>query len=90
MDWDSLGGLLDIPYNERDEIRRNHIDYPDSINKAEKILAIYNEQHNFSRNMLRKCFEEMDRDDILLEIEKVFCLEIYSHLLKQLFSANKV
>ena len=90
MDWDSLGGLLDIPYNERDEIRRNHIDYPDSFKKAEKIVAIYNEQHNFSRNMLTKCFEEMGRDDIPLEVEEVFCLEIYSHLLKQLFSGNKV
>ncbi|XP_046864977.1 uncharacterized protein LOC124459560 isoform X2 [Xenia sp. Carnegie-2017] len=67
VDWDSLGGLLDIPYNERDEIRRNHSDYPDSFKKAEKILAIYNEQHDFSRNMLTKCFEEMGRDDIPLE-----------------------
>ena len=90
MDWDSLGGLLGIPYNKRDEIRRNHIDYPDSINKAEKILTIYNEQHNFSRNMLKKCLEELGCDDILLDIPQVFCLEIYSHLLKQLFSGNKV
>ncbi|XP_046864982.1 uncharacterized protein LOC124459564 [Xenia sp. Carnegie-2017] len=36
MDWDGLGGLLDIPYNERDEIRRNHIDYPDSFKRLRR------------------------------------------------------
>ncbi|XP_046864979.1 uncharacterized protein LOC124459561 [Xenia sp. Carnegie-2017] len=36
MDWDSLGGLLDIPYNERDEIRRNHSDYPDSFKRLRR------------------------------------------------------
>ncbi|XP_028404382.1 uncharacterized protein LOC114527015 [Dendronephthya gigantea] len=40
MDWDSLAGLLDIPYEEREEIRTNYMKYPDSPSKAEKVLNI--------------------------------------------------
>mgnify|MGYP002804545692 CR=1 FL=1 len=64
VDWDSLAGLLDIPYSDREEIRVNHAKYPDFFSKAERIFALFNSLECFGRNDLEKCVEELGRNDL--------------------------
>ncbi|XP_028405136.1 uncharacterized protein LOC114527635 [Dendronephthya gigantea] len=68
MDWDSLAGLMDIPYEEREEIRTNHAKYPDSLSKAEEILIHFNDSDCFDRDVLAKSLVELGRRDLKDEL----------------------
>ena len=61
VDWDSLAGLMDIPYEEREEIRTK---YSDCSSKTRAILSIFNESKGFCRNLLKKYLVEIRRDDV--------------------------
>ena len=60
VDWDSLAGLMDVPYAVREEIRLDHINYPDASSKAQKILTYFNDGPYFCREILQKSIEELD------------------------------
>ncbi len=71
VEWDSLAGLLNIPYSEQEEIRANHKKYPDSYSKAEQIFALFNGSQDFGRHILEKYFEELGRGDVKNEMHPV-------------------
>ncbi|XP_028392646.1 ankyrin-1-like [Dendronephthya gigantea] len=62
LEWDSLAGLLDIPYYERENIRFNYLDF---FSKAEKVLLIFINSQFFDRHILEKCFNELKRQDLI-------------------------
>ncbi|XP_046855517.1 uncharacterized protein LOC124448600 [Xenia sp. Carnegie-2017] len=66
-DWNTLGGLLEIPFEQRDEITVNHKSYPNPSAKAKKILKVFNERTDFDRHLLKKYLGEIniDLDEIL-------------------------
>ncbi|XP_046856643.1 uncharacterized protein LOC124449783 isoform X2 [Xenia sp. Carnegie-2017] len=66
-DWNTLGGLLEIPFEKRDEINVNHKSFPNPSAKAKKILEIFNERTDFDRLLLKKYLGEinLDLDEIL-------------------------
>ena len=70
-DWDSLAGLLDIPYPEREEIRLNHAKYPDFPSKAQQVLELVNCRECIGRHDLAKCVEELERDDLKEQMRPV-------------------
>ena len=63
VEWDSLAGLMDIPYSKREEIRFNNTVYLDPPLKAEEILKLYNRSEGFSRDDLAEHFDELERND---------------------------
>ena len=67
-DWDSLAGLLNIPFGEREEVRLNYAKYPDFPSKAEKVLYRFNNSDRFGRDILEKCLDEMRRGDLRREL----------------------
>ncbi|XP_028404415.1 uncharacterized protein LOC114527038 isoform X2 [Dendronephthya gigantea] len=69
IDWDSLAGLLDIPYEKREEIRTNFTKYPDSPSKAEEVLEHFNGSDCFGRDILEKCADELGRHDLLKKLQ---------------------
>ncbi|XP_028404412.1 uncharacterized protein LOC114527037 [Dendronephthya gigantea] len=69
MDWDSLAGLMDIPYEKREEIRTNFTKYPDSPSKAEEVLEHFNGSDCFGRDILEKCVDELGRHDLLKKLQ---------------------
>ena len=79
MDWDSLAGLLDIPYEKREEIRTNYVKYPDSTSKAEEVLKDFNCSDGFGRDVFGKCVDELGRHDLMKKlhpmVNEVFCLK---------------
>ena len=64
VDWDSLAGLMDIPYSDREEIRVNN-NYTDEFAKAEKIFALFNGSQNFDRHSLEKFVHELGRSHVI-------------------------
>ena len=79
VEWNGLAGLMDIPYSEREEIRKNQAMYPDSYSKAEKIFLLFNDSKNFCRGALEKWVEELNLHDVkneMLNIDEVFLLFI--------------
>ena len=60
VDWDSLAALMDVPYSVREEIRLDHINYPDASSKAQKIFTYFNDSPYFCRDILQKSIEELD------------------------------
>ncbi|XP_046855943.1 uncharacterized protein LOC124449044 [Xenia sp. Carnegie-2017] len=66
-DWNILGGLLEIPFDIRDEITVYDTIYPNPSAKAKEILVIFNEGKKFDRYVLKKCLDEikLDLDEIL-------------------------
>ena len=58
VSWDELAGLLGIETADRNEVRYND-HYYTSHSRAEKILDIFNNMENFSRQELGKRLEEM-------------------------------
>ena len=68
MDWDSLAGLLDIPYEKREEMKTNHVKFPDSTSKAEEVLQHFNESNRFDRDDFRKCVDELGRHDVMKKL----------------------
>ncbi len=71
VDWDSLAGLLNIPYSQQEEIRFNNRKYPDFYSKAEQVLKMYNESEFFGRHALVRHFEELRRHDLKDEMHPV-------------------
>ncbi|XP_028404385.1 uncharacterized protein LOC114527016 isoform X2 [Dendronephthya gigantea] len=69
MDWDSLAGLMDIPYEEREEIRTNFAKYPDSPSKAEEVLNLFNDSDCFCRDVFGKCADELGRHDLIKKLQ---------------------
>ena len=83
VEWDSLAGLMDVPYSEREEIRMNHAKYPDSSSKAEQIFSLFNGRNDFSRSALEKYFEELDLHDVknkMLHVQEVSAICLLHHL----------
>ena len=68
LDWDSLAALMDVPYSVREEIRQDHINYPDVSSKAEKIFRYFNDSPNFCRFALEKSIEELDLHPVKVEM----------------------
>ena len=58
VNWDRLAALLSITSAERDDIRYSLL-YTKSHSKAEKMLAIFNNMDDFSRQKLAECLEEV-------------------------------
>ena len=68
IDWDSLAGLMDIPYAEREEIKANYAKYPSFSSKAKRVLELFNDSKRFGRHILAKYFEELRRHDLKNEM----------------------
>ena len=68
LDWDSLAGLMDIPYAEREEIRVNYGKYPRFSSKAKRVFELFNNSKCFDRHALVKYFEELRRHDLKNEM----------------------
>ena len=64
VEWDHLAGLMDIARGERDDIRYSLI-YNDNRSRAEKILTIFNNKQDFSREKLVRCLEEIQQLDLI-------------------------
>ena len=64
INWDELAGLLGISNAERDEIRDN-TNYYDNCQRAEKILAIFNNMEDFSRDRLADFFKDINHEDLI-------------------------
>ena len=73
-EWNELGGLLEIPFEQRDEITVNHNSYPNPSAKAKAILVIFNEGKKCDRHFLKKKLGEinLDLDEILSITKQVF------------------
>ena len=79
VEWNGLAGLMDIPYSEREEIRKNQARYPDSFSKAEKIFLLFNDREDFCRRALEKWVKELNLHDVkkeMLNIDEVYLLFI--------------
>jgi hypothetical protein len=55
---------MDIPRAERDDIRYSLI-YNDGRSRAEKILDIFNNKEDFSREKLARCLDEIQQLDLI-------------------------
>jgi hypothetical protein len=64
LDWDSLAGLMDIPYSDREEIRVDYGNLLSISSKAKKVFELFNESTFFDRHILVKYFKEMGRHDL--------------------------
>ena len=83
VEWDSLAGLMNIPYSEREKIRMNHAKYPEFSSKAEQIFSLFNGGNEFSRSALEKYFEELDLHDVknkMLHVQEVSATYLLRHL----------
>ena len=90
VDWDCLAGLLDIPYSQREEIRTNQMKYPDCTSKASKIFSLYNNREDPEFYILRKCFQELERQDLLNELPPVENQVYYSMLLFLTYAVARI
>ena len=75
MEWNGLAGLMNIPYSEREEIRKKQAKYPDSFSKAEKSFLFFNDSKDFCRGALEKWVEELNLHDVkneMLNIDEVY------------------
>ena len=68
VDWYTLGGLMDIREERRDNIASNN-NYYDDCARAEKVLSIVTNKEGFSRQVLAQCFEEMQRFELIKPVE---------------------
>ena len=66
IDWDGLAGLLDIPYDDRVEIKIDYINY--YFSKSQKVFTLLNANKFFDRCSLQKCFEELGWHDLKKEM----------------------
>ena len=60
--WEKLAALLGISSAEREDIR--HPLYPNSHSRAEKMLAIFNNMKDFSRQTLAERLEEIGESEL--------------------------
>ena len=63
VNWDTLASLLGITSAERDDIRYSLL-YNTSHSRAEKMLAIFNNMGDFSRQKLAECLEEIGQVEL--------------------------
>ena len=63
VSWDELAAHLGISSAERDDIRHSLL-YINSHSKAEKMLAIFNNMDDFSRQRLAECLEEIEESEL--------------------------
>ncbi|CAB3978741.1 ---NA--- [Paramuricea clavata] len=68
VDWDSLAGLMDIPYSEREEIRVDYGNLLSISSKAKKVFELFNDSTAFDRHILVKYFKELGRHDLEKEM----------------------
>ena len=71
IDWDSLAGLMDIPYVQREAIRFDD-KHPTFVSKAKEIFGRFNDSELFDRRILQRHFTELKRldlKDIMLPME---------------------
>ena len=68
VDWDSLAGLMDIPYPEQEAIRFNDVNYPDYWSRAQAVFTLFNASEFFDRRLLQKYFGELGRNDLKKEM----------------------
>ena len=61
--WDRLAALLGIAPDERHDIRYSLL-YTQSHSKAEKMLAIFNNMQDFSRQKLAECLEKVGQSEL--------------------------
>ncbi len=71
IDWDSLAGLMDIPYAEREKIRLNKRKYPSFSSKAKRVFQLFNKSECFGRHNLVEYFEELRRHDLKNEMRPI-------------------
>ena len=64
LDWDSLAGLMDIPYSDREEIRVDYGNLLSISSKAKKVFELFNDSTFFDRHILVKYFKELGRHDL--------------------------
>ena len=67
-DWDSLAGLMDIPYPEQAAIRFSDVKYPDCWSKAQAVFTLFNASEFLDRRLLQKYFGELGRNDLKKEM----------------------
>ena len=76
LDLDSLAGLMDIRYDEREAIKMDS-NFPDTSSKANKVLCMINEKCDRKEELLQ-CLDEMGLADIKDMIEvNVLLLTVY-------------
>lgn len=76
VDLDSLAGLMDIRYDEREAIKMDS-NLPDTSSKANKVLGMINEKCE-SKEELLQCLHEMGRADLKEMVEvNVLLLTVY-------------
>ena len=63
VNWDRLAAFLGIISAEREDIRYSLL-YTNSHSKAEKVLAIFNNMEDFSRQKLAECLEEIGQFEL--------------------------
>ena len=85
-EWNSLAGLMDIPYYKQEEIRFNHTEYRRLSSKAEQIFKLFNASEFFSRAALKNFYKELGRHDVECEMlpteNEVLCDLNFYFLLK--------
>ena len=63
IEWDSLAGLMDIPYAQREAIRFDD-KYTTIVSKAKEIFDQFNTSESFNRRILQRHFTELKRLDL--------------------------
>ena len=66
-DWYQLAGEMNIPGEERDDIRSNVI-YTDNRSRAEKILSIINNKYEFPREKLQQVLKIVKKPNLILPL----------------------
>ena len=64
VDWDKFAALLGITAAKRDDIRYSLL-YISSHSKAEKVLAIFNNMEDFSRQRLAESLAEIGQNQLM-------------------------
>ena len=90
MNWNNLAALMDIPYSKREEIRQDHINYPNATLKAEKIFKCFNESSHFCRYVVEKSIEELHLHEVkaqmLARSDQVFLINPISLMISLLLN----
>ena len=69
VDWENLAAVMNIERPKRDGIRCN-MHYNDARSKAEKILAMFNNEKDFSREKLCQYLKEIGQLELTAPVKK--------------------
>ena len=69
VDWDTFAGLMNISKEKRNNIGSNK-NYHDDCSRAEKILSIVTNKEGFSRKKLARCFEEIQKLELVKPVKE--------------------